>query len=167
MTRLRSSISRCNSRRNAEPWSSSKCCCLGQNLIGPKLTQIATSIATPARQVLHFKNAPVAQMDRAADFESVGRGFEPLQARQLTSRARCDRNNEYGFTTTGKALGQDGTLCGYPLCHIGRLAECGMQRSLHTFGIARDDGDAGLGWLIRAIRQTQLCRCLTFGLRAW
>ena len=29
-------------------------------------------------------NAPVAQMDRAADFESVGREFEPPQARQLT-----------------------------------------------------------------------------------
>ena len=29
--------------------------------------------------------APVAQLDRAADFESVGRGFEPLRARQLKS----------------------------------------------------------------------------------
>jgi|SRR5579885_1529408 hypothetical protein len=28
-------------------------------------------------------NAPVAQLDRAADFESVGRGFESLRARQL------------------------------------------------------------------------------------
>ena len=28
--------------------------------------------------------APVAQMDRAADFESVGRVFEPPQARQIS-----------------------------------------------------------------------------------
>ncbi|SRR5579884_647742 len=28
-------------------------------------------------------SAPVAQLDRAADFESVGRGFESLRARQL------------------------------------------------------------------------------------
>ena len=33
-----------------------------------------------------LENAPVAQMDRAADFESVGRGFEPLQARQTFQR---------------------------------------------------------------------------------
>ena len=28
-------------------------------------------------------SAPVAQLDRVADFESVGRGFEPLRARHL------------------------------------------------------------------------------------
>ncbi len=28
--------------------------------------------------------APVAQLDRASDFESVGRGFESLRARQDT-----------------------------------------------------------------------------------
>jgi hypothetical protein len=33
-------------------------------------------------QLIDFKAAPVAQMDRAADFESVGRVFEPPQARQ-------------------------------------------------------------------------------------
>lgn len=27
--------------------------------------------------------APVAQLDRVADFESVGRGFEPLRARHM------------------------------------------------------------------------------------
>ena len=32
-------------------------------------------------QLTDFKDAPVAQMDRAADFESVGRVFEPPQAR--------------------------------------------------------------------------------------
>ena len=32
---------------------------------------------------LQLQCAPVAQLDRAADFESVGRGFEPLQARHL------------------------------------------------------------------------------------
>ena len=37
-------------------------------------------------QLIDFKDAPVAQMDRAADFESVGRGFEPLQARQTFQR---------------------------------------------------------------------------------
>ena len=37
-------------------------------------------------QLIDFKHAPVAQLDRAADFESVGRVFEPPQARQLTAR---------------------------------------------------------------------------------
>ena len=31
------------------------------------------------------RHAPVAQLDRAADFESVGREFEPLRARQFSS----------------------------------------------------------------------------------
>ena len=41
------------------------------------------------RSARHSRNwgnlsyAPVAQLDRAADFESVGRGFESLQARHL------------------------------------------------------------------------------------
>ncbi len=30
-----------------------------------------------------IKNALVAQLDRVFDYESKGRGFEPLQARQL------------------------------------------------------------------------------------
>lgn len=30
----------------------------------------------------YFHGAPVAQMDRAIDFESIGRGFDPCQARQ-------------------------------------------------------------------------------------
>ena len=33
-------------------------------------------------KVLVRKDAPVAQLDRAPDFESVGRGFESLRARQ-------------------------------------------------------------------------------------
>ena len=31
--------------------------------------------------------APVAQLDRASDYESVGRGFESLRARQIIKRA--------------------------------------------------------------------------------
>jgi hypothetical protein len=38
-----------------------------------------------ALEWLIAKIAPVAQMDRAADFESVGREFESPQARQLLS----------------------------------------------------------------------------------
>ena len=34
-----------------------------------------------------FFPAPVAQLDRASDFESAGRGFESLRARQKTSIA--------------------------------------------------------------------------------
>lgn len=34
--------------------------------------------------MIENKYAPVAQLDRAADFESVGREFESPQARQLT-----------------------------------------------------------------------------------
>jgi hypothetical protein len=32
--------------------------------------------------------APVAQLDRVADFESVGRGFEPLLAHQVNQGFR-------------------------------------------------------------------------------
>lgn len=38
------------------------------------------------------KHAPVAQLDRVADFESVGRGFEPLRARHLPFTARINSN---------------------------------------------------------------------------
>ena len=34
------------------------------------------------------RKAPVAQLDRVADFESVGRGFEPLRARHMKIKAR-------------------------------------------------------------------------------
>ena len=37
-----------------------------------------------------LKTAPVAQLDRAADFESVGRVFEPPQARHLIRRISGD-----------------------------------------------------------------------------
>lgn len=33
-------------------------------------------------------SAPVAQLDRAVDFESIGRGFESLQAHQFYSQSR-------------------------------------------------------------------------------
>ena len=35
------------------------------------------------RPPLLYKCAPVAQLDRVADFESVGRTFESYQARQI------------------------------------------------------------------------------------
>jgi hypothetical protein len=41
-------------------------------------------VASGSRFVVSWLHAPVAQLDRAADFESVGRGFEPLRARHLT-----------------------------------------------------------------------------------
>ena len=37
------------------------------------------------------KRAPVAQLDRAIDFESIGREFEPLRARQQPSALRALR----------------------------------------------------------------------------
>ncbi len=38
-------------------------------------------------------NAPVAQLDRASDFESAGRPFEPDRARQMTHIANFRFNN--------------------------------------------------------------------------
>ena len=35
------------------------------------------------------RKAPVAQLDRVADFESVGRGFESLRARHLQLACGC------------------------------------------------------------------------------
>ena len=40
-------------------------------------------LSRQGRELPGFSRAPVAQMDRAADFESVGRVFEPPQARHL------------------------------------------------------------------------------------
>ena len=40
-----------------------------------------------SRQLIRSKRAPVAQMDRAADFESVGREFESPQARHVFNEA--------------------------------------------------------------------------------
>ena len=34
-------------------------------------------------RIMNAKRAPVAQLDRANDFESLGREFEPLRARQM------------------------------------------------------------------------------------
>ncbi len=34
-----------------------------------------------------FQSAPVAQLDRVIGFEPIGRGFESLQARQVTKTA--------------------------------------------------------------------------------
>ena len=39
--------------------------------------------------------APVAQMDRAADFESVGRGFESLRARQSIQQLRIEVSRSF------------------------------------------------------------------------
>ncbi len=44
--------------------------------------------------MLHL--APVAQMDRVPDYESVGRGFESLRARQPHQDA-CLNSVETGF----------------------------------------------------------------------
>ena len=44
-----------------------------------------------ARRVMLGVRAPVAQLDRAPDFESVGRRFESCRARQRASRAGCAR----------------------------------------------------------------------------
>jgi hypothetical protein len=38
-------------------------------------------------------NAPVAQLDRASDFESAGRPFEPDRARHKLINANCKINN--------------------------------------------------------------------------
>ena len=37
--------------------------------------------------------APVAQLDRAPDFESVGRRFESCRARQINSKCRMQNAN--------------------------------------------------------------------------
>jgi hypothetical protein len=36
------------------------------------------------------KNAPVAQLDRALDYESRGQEFESLRARHFFAKARCN-----------------------------------------------------------------------------
>src|ERR1019366_4454640 len=50
------------------------------------------------------KNAPVAQLDRAADFESVGREFESPQARQLTPAPVLVRAADRAVAGEGAAL---------------------------------------------------------------
>ena len=44
--------------------------------------QLTLYTSFPSRYSLPFKAAPVAQLDRAPDFESVGRRFESCRARQ-------------------------------------------------------------------------------------
>ena len=64
------------------------------------LRAFALALPCPERYIrlktYRLDAAPVAQMDRAADFESVGRGFESLQARQidLVARASPARSSE-------------------------------------------------------------------------
>ena len=41
--------------------------------------------------------APVAQLDRAPDFESVGRGFESLRARQNDIKGLSERITPFCF----------------------------------------------------------------------
>ena len=46
--------------------------------------QVVALVAVGSSPITHpILKAPVAQLDRAPDFESVGRGFESLRARQL------------------------------------------------------------------------------------
>jgi hypothetical protein len=42
----------------------------------------------PVKRFKKLNSAPVAQLDRVADFESVGRGFEPLLAHQVNKGFR-------------------------------------------------------------------------------
>jgi hypothetical protein len=47
---------------------------------------------------IHAKNAPVAQLDRALDYESRGQEFESLRARQIsTIPNKTANNNGRGF----------------------------------------------------------------------
>jgi integrase len=53
----------------------------------PPKQALAASEAAPA-VTLPFQHAPVAQLDRASDFESAGRGFKSLRARHLSMTYR-------------------------------------------------------------------------------
>jgi hypothetical protein len=44
--------------------------------------RVVAPVVVGSIPITHPIYAPVAQLDRAPDFESVGRGFEPLRARQ-------------------------------------------------------------------------------------
>jgi hypothetical protein len=51
---------------------------------GSKMQGVSSAL-DPESWILHRELfAPVAQLDRAPDFESVGRGFESLRARFLS-----------------------------------------------------------------------------------
>ena len=54
---------------------------------------------------VNCNRAPVAQMDRAAAFEAEGRGFESLQARQLSSQASARSYQPSAFSRQLSALG--------------------------------------------------------------
>ncbi len=54
--------------------------------------RVVASVVEGSNPFIHpifyfYEPAPVAQLDRAPDFESVGRGFEPLRARHRKYRA--------------------------------------------------------------------------------
>lgn len=53
-----------------------------------------------------FKNVPVAQLDRVAGYEPVGRGFESLQARHIKVHA-CQSSRMEG---SAKSLKETSTL---------------------------------------------------------
>ena len=49
------------------------------------------------KNITILKKAPVAQLDRAPDYESVGRGFESLRAHQKEIKLRPVRKSLIGF----------------------------------------------------------------------
>ena len=53
---------------------------------------------------MRARRAPVAQLDRATDFESVGRGFEPLRARQILGLAGIELRHSAVSTSAGTVL---------------------------------------------------------------
>jgi len=59
------------------------------NLLDANGRDLGLRIRSGRAKELILKKAPVAQLDRAADFESVGRGFESLQARHTSFGSPC------------------------------------------------------------------------------
>jgi hypothetical protein len=63
----------------------------------PPCQKIAVDI--PFEMVYNYKRyVPVAQLDRVSDYESEGRGFESLRARQTSILSRFFRLSTTGFS---------------------------------------------------------------------
>lgn len=59
-----------------------------------KVVVLGAEGSSPSTHPIKKFAAPVAQLDRASDFESAGRGFESLRARQLSNiRSRRKGNS--------------------------------------------------------------------------
>ena len=76
------------------------------------------AVFLPAGRYCAPPNAPVAQLDRASDFESEGREFESLRARHLrqhaATRASCAKRIAGGVGQAARSVLQD-----EPVLHLG------------------------------------------------